>query len=158
MGFFKKNQEERPSVPHELIEIRTNLESSNLPEHATFAAFKELDRLEKTDPSAAEYAIGLNYIEYLLALPWNTYTDDNLDLKRAQAILEREHYGLRHAKERVLEFLGVRTLRNKQGFRILVVDDEQMARDNIERVIVKDGHIVQTASNGVDALEKVKRQ
>ncbi len=158
MGFFKKNQEERPSVPHELIEIRTNLESSNLPEHATFAALKELDRLEKTDPSAAEYAIGLNYIEYLLALPWNTYTDDNLDLKRAQAILEREHYGLRHAKERVLEFLGVRTLRNKQGFRILVVDDEQMARDNIERVIVKDGHIVQTASNGVDALEKVKRQ
>ena len=65
---------------------------------------------------------------------------------------------MRHAKERVLEFLGVRTLRNKQGFRILVVDDEQMARDNIERVIVKDGHIVQTASNGVDALEKVKRQ
>ncbi|MGO8880949.1 MAG: endopeptidase La [Desulfomonilaceae bacterium] len=158
MGFFKKNQEERPSIPHELIEIRTNLESSNLPDHAVSAAFKELDRLEKTDPSAAEYAIGLNYIEYLLALPWNTYTDDNLDLKRAQAILEREHYGLRHAKERVLEFLGVRTLRNKQGFRILVVDDEQMARDNIERVIVKDGHIVQTASNGVDALEKVKRQ
>ncbi|MGO8822949.1 MAG: endopeptidase La [Desulfomonilaceae bacterium] len=158
MGFFKKNQEEGPSIPHELIEIRTNLESSNLPDHANSAAFKELDRLEKTDPSAAEYAIGLNYIEYLLALPWNTYTDDNLDLKRAQAILEREHYGLRHAKERVLEFLGVRTLRNKQGFRILVVDDEQMARDNIERVIVKDGHIVQTASNGVDALEKVKRQ
>lgn len=158
MGFFKKNQEERPSIPHELIEVRTTIESSTLPDHAASAASKELDRLEKTDPSAAEYAIGLNYIECLLALPWNTYTDDNLDLKRAQAILEREHYGLKHAKERVLEFLGVRTLRNKQGFRILVVDDEQMARENIERIIAKDGHIVQTASNGVEALEKVKLQ
>ncbi len=158
MGFFKKNQEERPALPQDLIDIRTTLGSTRLPEHVASVAFKELERLEKTDPSAAEYSIGLNYIEYLLALPWNTYTDDNLDLTRSKAILERQHYGLRHAKERVQEFLAVRTLRNKQGFRVLVVDDEEMARENIERVILKEGHIVQTASNGVEALEKVKLQ
>lgn len=156
MGLFKKNQENRPAIPHELVELRTTLDSSSLPVHAASAAFKELDRLEKTDPSVAEYAIGINYIEYLLALPWNIYTDDNLDLKRAQIILEHEHYGLEHAKERVLEFLGVRTLRNKQRARVLVVDDEEMARDNMARVIRKEGHIVETARNGIEALEMVR--
>ncbi|MCX5874500.1 MAG: endopeptidase La [Deltaproteobacteria bacterium] len=158
MGFFKKNHEERPTVPQELIDLRTALDSARLPEHVASVAFKELERTEKTDPSAAEYSIGLNYLEYVIALPWNRYTDDNLDLSRARTILERQHYGLQLAKERVLEFLAVRTLRNKQGFRILVVDDEEMARQNIERVILKEGHIVQTASNGVEALERVKVQ
>lgn len=158
MGFFKKNHEERPAVPQELIDLRTALDTARLPEHVAPTAFKELERIEKTDPSAAEYSIGLNYLEYLVALPWNRYTDDNLDLSRARTILERQHYGLQSAKERVLEFLAVRTLRNKQGFRILVVDDEEMARQNIERVILKEGHTVQIASNGVDALEKVKVQ
>ncbi|MCL5123814.1 MAG: endopeptidase La [Deltaproteobacteria bacterium] len=158
MGFFRKNQDDRPTTPSELVEIRTKLDGSNFPEHARAAAIKELERLEKTDPSVAEYAIGLNYIEYLLALPWNIYTDDNLDLKRAQAILEREHYGLGHAKQRALEFLGVRILRSKQGFRVLVVDDEEIARANMERVIGKEGHIVHAVSNGVEALDMIKRQ
>ncbi len=158
MGFFKKNQEERTSVPQELIDLRNTLESARLPEKVASVAIKELERLEKTDPSAAEFAIGHNYIEYLIALPWNIYTDDNLDLTRARAILERQHYGLQVAKERVLEFLAVRTLRNRKGFRILVVDDEEMARQNIERVIVREGHTVWTASNGVEAFDKVKVQ
>ncbi len=158
MGFFKKSQEERPSIPQELLDLRSAIDSAALPEHVESVAAKELDRLEKTDPSAAEYSIGLNYIDYLLALPWNRYTDDNLDLGRAQTILERQHYGLQHAKARVLEFLAVRTLRNQRGFKILVVDDEEVARENIQRVILKEGHSVQTANNGVEALEKVKIQ
>lgn len=158
MGFFRKNQEERTSVPQELIDLRNTLESARLPEKVASVALKELERLEKTDPSAAEFAIGHNYIEYIIALPWNIYTDDNLDLTRARAILERQHYGLQVAKERVLEFLAVRTLRNRKGFRILVVDDEEMARQNIERVIVREGHTVWTASNGVEAFERVKVQ
>ena len=158
MGFFKKSQEDRPSIPQELLDLRSAIDSATLPEHVESVAAKELDRLEKTDPSAAEYSIGLNYIDYLLALPWNRYTDDNLDLGRAQTILERQHYGLQHAKERVLEFLAVRTLRNQRGFKILVVDDEEVARENIQRVILKEGHSVQTANNGLEALEKVKIQ
>ncbi len=158
MGFFKKSQEDRPSIPQELIDLRSAINLAALPEHVESVVAKELDRVEKTDPSAAEYSIGLNYIEYLLALPWNKYTNDNLDLGRAKTILERQHYGLQHAKERVLEFLAVRTLKSQMGSRILVVDDEEVARENIQRVILKEGHHVQTASNGVEALEKVKTE
>ena len=66
MGFFRKNQEERTSVPQELIDLRNTLESARLPEKVASVALKELERLEKTDPSAAEFAIGHNYIEYLI--------------------------------------------------------------------------------------------
>jgi ATP-dependent Lon protease len=158
MAFFRKQQEERPAVSQELTDLRTALEKAHLPEHVAPAARKELDRLEKTDPSMAEYTIGLTYMDYLLSLPWNRYTDDNLDLKRAAHILERQHYGLGHAKQRVLEFLAVRTLRNTRTFRILVVDDEEMARTNMEHVIRKEGHEVRTAANGLEALDHVRNE
>lgn len=152
MAFFRKQEEEKPSVAQELMDLRTAVEKARLPEAAAAVASKELERLEKTDPSLAEYTIGLTYLDYLISLPWNRYTDDNLDLKRAQQILERQHYGLRHAKERVLEFLAVRALRIMRKCRVLVVDDEEMARDNMEHVIGKEGHEVRTAANGPAAL------
>lgn len=155
MALFRKNQEERPSLPQELIDLRAALDKARLPEKAAGVALKELERLEKTDPSAAEYAIGLNYIDYLTALPWNRHTDDNLDLNRAEKILETEHHGLQHVKERVLEYLAVRTLRSTCQFGVLVVDDEEMARNNIEHVMRKEGHAVETAANGKEALEKL---
>jgi ATP-dependent Lon protease len=98
-------------------------------------ALKELERLEKTDPSAAEYSIGTTYLDYLVSLPWNRYTEDNLDIERAERVLESRHYGLALVKERILEYLAVRTLRNMRTFRILVVDDEEIARTNIEHVL-----------------------
>ncbi len=148
MAFFRKTPEEPPATAKELLDLRAALEKARLPENAASVALKELERLEKTDPSAAEYAIGLNYVDYLVSLPWNRYTDDNLDLDRAAEILERQHYGLQHAKERVLEYLAVRTLRSMRQSRILVVDDEAMARENIEHVLRKEGHDVDTAASG----------
>jgi ATP-dependent Lon protease len=132
------------------------VEKARLPENVLPVASKELERLEKTDPSAAEYSIGVNYIDYLVSLPWNRYTDDNLDLGRAERILEGEHHGLSHVKERVLEYLAVRTLRSLRMFRILVVDDEEVARENIRHVLVKQGHEVDVAANGLDALKKLE--
>jgi len=158
MAFFRKPQEEKPSIPQELLDLRAAIEKARLPEQVSMAALKELERLEKTDPSIAEYSIGLTYLDYLISLPWNSYTDDNLDLKRAELILERQHYGLQHAKQRVLEFLAVRTLRSIKKFRVLVVDDEEMARANMERVIYKEGHEVRTASNGLEALDHLRRE
>lgn len=155
MALFRKNQEERPPVAQELVDLREAIDKARLPDKAAKVALKELERLGKTDPSAAEYAIGLTYIDYLTALPWNRHTDDNLDLNRAEKILETEHHGLQHVKERVLEFLAVRTLRGSCQFRILVVDDEEMARTNIEHVMRKEGHEVETAVNGKEALEKL---
>jgi ATP-dependent Lon protease len=158
MGFFRKDHEEKPSIPHELLDLRVAIQDARLPDHVCPAALKELDRLEKTDPSLAEYTIGLTYLDYLLALPWNCYTDDNLDLTRAEQILERQHCGLQHAKQRVLEFLAVRALRSSKKFRVLVVDDEEMARANMEHVIGKEGHEVRTAANGLEALDRLRNE
>ncbi len=159
MVFFRKPaEEERPRVPQELLDLRAAIEKARLPEAAAAVAFKELERLEKTDPSLAEYSIGLNYLDYLLSLPWTRVTEDNLDLKRAERILDAQHYGLRHVKERILEYLAVRTLCSLQTSQVLVVDDEEIARTNLEYILRKEGHQVSTAANGMEAMEKLQAQ
>ncbi len=140
------------------MELRAAVQKAQLPEAVAAIAAKELERLDKTDPSVAEYTIGINYLDYLISLPWNRFTEDNLDLKRAERILESQHYGLQHVKERILEYLAVRTLCSVQTSQILVVDDEEIARTNLEYILSKEGHQVATAANGLEALEKVKAQ
>jgi len=157
MVFFRKTEEERPAKPaQELVDLRAAVQKAKLPEAVAAVALKELERLEKTDPSVAEYSIGLNYLDYLISLPWNRVTEDNLDLKRAERLLESKHYGLAHVKERILEYLAVRTLCSLQTSQILVVDDEEIARTNLEYILRKEGHQVATAANGLEALEQVK--
>lgn len=159
MGFFRKmTEEEHPKPPQELVELRAAVQKAQLPETVAAIAAKELERLDKTDASVAEYTIGTNYLDYLISLPWNRFTEDNLDLKRAEGILESQHYGLPHVKERILEYLAVRTLCSVQTSHILVVDDEEIARTNLEYILRKEGHQVTTAANGLEALEKVKAQ
>jgi ATP-dependent Lon protease len=157
MGFFRKmTEEEQPKPAQELVELRAAVQKAQLPESVAAIAAKELERLDKTDPSVGEYSIGINYLDYLISLPWNRFTEDNLDLKRAERILESQHYGLPHVKERILEYLAVRTLCSVQTSQILVVDDEEIARTNLEYILRKEGHQVTTAANGMEALEKVK--
>jgi ATP-dependent Lon protease len=159
MGFFRKiTEEEHPKPAQELVELRAAVQKAQLPEAVAAIVAKELERLEKTDASVAEYTIGINYLDYLISLPWNRFTEDNLDLKRAERILESQHYGLPHVKERILEYLAVRTLCSVQTSQILVVDDEEIARTNLEYILRKEGHQVTTAANGLEALEKVKAQ
>ncbi len=156
MVFFRKAEEERPRTGQELVDLRAAIHKANFPEPVAAVALKELERLEKTDPSVAEYTIGLNWLDYLLALPWHQFTEDNLDLKRAEHILESRHFGLGHVKERILEYLAVRTLCSLQTSRVLVVDDEEIARTNLEYILRKEGHQVATAANGLEALDKAR--
>ncbi|MFZ5864572.1 MAG: endopeptidase La [Thermodesulfobacteriota bacterium] len=156
MGLFRKPPEERPGTPQDLVDLREAVSKACLPENVLPVATKELERLEKTDPSAAEYGIGISYIDYLVSLPWNRFTDDNLDIERAEQILEREHHGLANVKERVLEYLAVRTLRSQKRFSILVVDDEELARENARHVLGKLGHEVELATDGLDALKRME--
>jgi ATP-dependent Lon protease len=72
---------------------------------------KEIERLNRINPAAAEYSVTLNYLELLLELPWDEYTSDNFDLKRAQKILNNDHYGLDKVKNRILEYLAVLKLK-----------------------------------------------
>lgn len=73
---------------------------------------KEMDRLGRINPAAAEYSVTMNYLDTLLELPWNEYTSDNFDLKRAEKILNKDHYGLEKVKTRILEYLAVLKLKN----------------------------------------------
>ncbi|MGQ9688647.1 MAG: endopeptidase La [Desulfobaccales bacterium] len=158
MAFFRKSEEPAPQVSAELKDLRAAVAQTRLPEHVAPVVIKELERLEKTDPSVPEYIIGINYVEYLLGLPWYAATEDNLDLKRAEQILASEHFGLKHVKERILEYLAVRTLCLVRPFQVLVVDDEEIARANLEHILKKEGYQVRTAANGMEALERLQEQ
>ncbi len=148
MRIFKK---ENVSLS-DIDELRQTLLDAKLPFQNEKIALKEIEKIAKTSPSSAEYTIGINYIEYLISLPWNHMTEDNLDIERAERILNEAHYGLPNIKDRILEHLAVRILKSSQRHRILVVDDEKMTRMNLEYVFAKDGYHVQTAANGAEAL------
>lgn len=81
--------------------------------------YKELDKLSRMNPQGAEYTVQLNYLDLMLDLPWNEFSEDNLDLKRARKILERDHYGLEKVKERILEYLAVLKLKGNMKSPIL---------------------------------------
>ena len=91
-------------------ELRQQIEKKDLPENVGKAAIEELDRLTRMHPGLPEVAVIRNYIEWILNLPWKESTKDRLDIKRAQRVLEEDHYDLKDVKERVLEFLAVRKL------------------------------------------------
>jgi ATP-dependent Lon protease len=86
----------------------------------------------------AEYTIGLTYLEYLAALPWHRTTEDNLDLARAERILDGHHYGLGQVKERILEHLAIKALRRKRQSRVLAVDDDETARRNLVLALARE--------------------
>ncbi|WP_428565341.1 MAG: S16 family serine protease [Solidesulfovibrio sp. DCME] len=133
--------------------LRRAVTAAKLPPQAAEAAARELDKLETTDPAVAEYAVGINYLEFLLKLPWNNCTRDTLDLARAREVLDARHRGLAIVKERILEFLAARALRGAAKPKVLVVDDEEIARTNMAHVLVKEGYAVKSAADGLDALD-----
>lgn len=96
--------------PSEIDELRERIEEKDLPEHARKVAEKELDKLAKMNPSSSEYTVSMNYLDWILDLPWSESTDDRLDIKKAEKVLNRYHYDLEKVKRRVLEYLAVRKL------------------------------------------------
>jgi ATP-dependent Lon protease len=96
----------------EINELRQQIEEKNLPEDTRKAVERELSRLEKLPPAAAEYGVIRTYIDWILSLPWTETTEDNLDLERAREILDEDHYDLEKVKERILEYLAVSKLKN----------------------------------------------
>jgi ATP-dependent Lon protease len=96
----------------ELAELREQVAEKNLPEDIRKAVERELARLEKLPPAAAEYGVIRTYLDWILSLPWTETTEDNLDLVRAREILDEDHYDLDKVKERILEYLAVSKLKN----------------------------------------------
>ena len=96
----------------ELHELRERVEQAGLPEDVRKAVDRELGRLERLPSAAAEYGVIRTYLDWILSLPWSTLTEDNLDLDRARAILDEDHYDLEKVKDRIIESLAVAKLKN----------------------------------------------
>lgn len=99
--------------------IREKLLSMNLPEDVKLEANRQINRLEKTSPDSMEAAVIRNHLDWIVSLPWSTYTKDNLDLKRAKNILEQDHYGLKDIKERILDYISIKHLKSDDSAPIL---------------------------------------
>ena len=98
----------------ELKELENKLKDAKMPEEADKVAMKELDRLSRIPTQSPEYNVSRTYIEWLSELPWSDSTDDRIDLKEAMKILDEDHYGLEKVKERIIEYLAVRNLKQKK--------------------------------------------
>src|SRR3954465_9997342 len=98
----------------EIVELREKLNKLEMPKEARQEVERELGRLERSGRESMEAQVIRTYLEWIAELPWNTRSDDNLDLSHAQTVLDEDHYGLPDVKDRVLEFLAVRQLRAQQ--------------------------------------------
>ncbi len=97
-------------------ELKKRIEEADLPDHVRAAARKEADRLSQMPPMAPETGIIRTYLDWLLEIPWTKRSEDNLDVKHAAEVLDRAHYGLKKPKERILEYIAVRSLK-PEGYR-----------------------------------------
>jgi ATP-dependent Lon protease len=110
----KELGEDEGGVEQQIEELRRRLQEAGAPEPVLQQAERELRRLQHLHPASPEYAVVVSYLETLAELPWNKLTEDNLDLDRAQKILDRDHFNLEKVKRRLIEYLAVRKL-NPQG-------------------------------------------
>jgi ATP-dependent Lon protease len=154
MKFFNKSEDN-----HQLFiteELRRKISEAAMPDPVQKIAEQELDLLTRISPSSAEYTIGVTYIDYLVSLPWNKRTADNLDIVRAGRILNENHYGLDRIKERIMEHLAIKVLMLNRKARVLVVDDEEIARKNLAHILTKENYDVVAVADGETALRELE--
>jgi ATP-dependent Lon protease len=111
---IQKELGETDRASEELGDLKKAVAEARMPPEAEEQALRELARLERMPDSAAEYSMTRNYLDWLIAMPWSKADDEQVDIERARAILDEDHYGLDKVKRRILEFLAVRKL-NPQG-------------------------------------------
>ena len=164
MALFGKRQQQKAEEPpvdessSELDDLRRLLQGAAMPAAIEQIVNREIDKLARTSPAATEYTIGVNYLQYLASLPWNTMSEDNLDIERAKKILDEEHYGLTGVKDRILEYLAVRIMKLSCSNKVLVVDDDQAARSNLCHVLSKEGYRVTAAASGTEAVDLLEKE
>lgn len=119
MRAIKNELGENDSKSEELEELREKVQNCGMPEAVETEAMKQLSRLERMHPDASEASMVRTYLDWLIDLPWNKKTEDNLDVQRAKQVLDEDHYDLQKAKDRILEFLAVRKLKSSMKGPIL---------------------------------------
>ncbi len=111
MDAIRKELGESDEVSKEILKWKELIQKNKLPDYVEEVAFEELERLATMQPAASEYAVVRNYLDWIVNLPWRTYSKDRLDLKKIEQILTHDHYGLEKPKERVLEYIAVKKLK-----------------------------------------------
>ncbi|MFB5267273.1 endopeptidase La [Paenibacillus enshidis] len=138
MKAIQKELGEKEGRAGEVEELRSQMEGLVLPEKVREKIEKEIDRLEKTPASSAEGGVIRNYVDWLLSLPWSNATDDDLDIAKAEEILDADHYSLEKPKERVLEYLAVRKLvKTMKGPILCLVGPPGVGKTSLVRSIAK---------------------
>jgi ATP-dependent Lon protease len=113
----------------EVEEFRQKIEAAGMPEESEKMARRELDRLSRLPSAAAEYGVIRTYLDWLVSLPWSVVTPDDLDIARAREVLDQDHFGLQDVKERILEYLAVRKLRQERKAELeAAVEDDYIRR------------------------------
>src|SRR5438874_8008906 len=129
---------EKDEFKNEIQEIEEKLKQKKLSAEAKDKVEKELKKLKMMSPMSAEATVVRNYIDWIVSLPWNEFTDDKLDINEAERVLEDDHYGLEKVKERILEYLAVQALVKKQKGPILcLVGPPGVGKTSLARSIAK---------------------
>ena len=108
---IKKELGEEDEQTLEIEEYRRKIAEAGMPEEAEKEALRELNRMEKMPPQAAEYSVIKTYLDWLTEMPWQVATEDQLDISHARQVLDEDHYDLEDIKDRILEYLAVRKLK-----------------------------------------------
>ncbi len=134
---IQKELGEEDEQAAEIKELEERISKAGMPEEPQKEAKRELERLRKMPPQAAEYGVIKTYLDWIVSLPWQQVTEDNLDITHARQVLDEDHYDLKEIKERILEFLAVRKLRVERKGQFTVEDEHpDLIRKQREGVIL----------------------
>ena len=111
MKAIQKELGDQDETQKDVQELREKIEAAGMPEDVKKDALKELNRLSRMNPAAADYSLTRNYVEWLAVLPWSKSTSEAVDIKKAAEVLDADHYGLQKVKDRILDYLSVRRLK-----------------------------------------------
>lgn len=152
MKAIQKELGDKEGKTGEVDILSSRIEEAGMPDHVKLTALKELERYEKVPSTSAESSVIRNYLDWLISLPWSNATEDRLDLKRAEKILDEDHYGLEKVKDRVLEYLAVQKLTNSLKGPILCLSGPPgVGKTSLAKSVAKslDRHFVRISLGGV---------